>query len=329
MQLTCGLHFIQDPVTASMDEPRPLSHVENGAWMPIRGQWKHLFGGFYEEGRSIEWHDFSIERPIDWSRSFHLQSLEITLNFCGEAGFGSRKSGKILNPDQLALYTTTVKPLEAERRTGHLHRFLTFEFSPEFLSSELRFVMDGLLPGVRKFCDAPTGEPLLLDLREVPSHLLLLRTQLLVPPVNAAAHTLWYQSKITEVMAALLFRKDAPAELFCERQRRMNRERCERVLFILERDMENPPSLEMLATEVDCSPFHLSRLFAQETGVSIPKALRTLRIERAGALILSSTASITEIAMQVGYSSLGAFNKAFAEHFQCSPGSYRTRSRKR
>jgi AraC-like DNA-binding protein len=147
--------------------------------------------------------------------------------------------------------------------------------------------------------------------------------QLLDPPVNPSARGLWYQSKITEILAHFLFQPEAPTELFCEQQHRLNRERCERVLFLLRRDMENPPSLQMLADEVGCSPFYLSRLFAQEIGMGIPKALRKLRIERAAELIREHGTSVTDAAMQVGYSSLGAFNKAFQEIIGCNPGQLR------
>ncbi len=64
----------------------------------------------------------------------------------------------------------------------------------------------------------------------------------------------------------------------------MNRERCERARFLLERDLENPPSLPMLAKEVQCSPFYLSRIFVQHVGSSIPRYLRIKRLEKAGEL---------------------------------------------
>ena len=103
---------------------------------------------------------------------------------------------------------------------------------------------------------------------------------------------------------------------------RQNRERVNRGRYLIERDLENPPSLEMLAQEVACSPFHLSRVFADQAGMSIPRFLRTKRIERAAELLQSGKANVTEAAMSVGYSSLSAFNKAFVEQMGCCPGLY-------
>jgi AraC-like DNA-binding protein len=78
----------------------------------------------------------------------------------------------------------------------------------------------------------------------------------------------------------------------------------------------------MLAQEVGCSPFHLSRIFAEEAGMSIPRYLRTKRIDRAAELLKTGQANVTEAAMAVGYSSLSAFNKAFVEQMGCCPGLY-------
>ena len=66
----------------------------------------------------------------------------------------------------------------------------------------------------------------------------------------------------------------------------------------------------------------MSRIFAQETGASIPKFLRMKRIEKAAAFIRSGKMNVTEAAMAVGYSSLGAFTKAFVEQMGCCPGLY-------
>jgi hypothetical protein len=58
---------------------------ETAAWRGIRGTWQPLHGGFFERGLSIEWHDFHVDRDMDWARSFHLRSMEICLNFSGTA----------------------------------------------------------------------------------------------------------------------------------------------------------------------------------------------------------------------------------------------------
>jgi AraC-like DNA-binding protein len=92
--------------------------------------------------------------------------------------------------------------------------------------------------------------------------------------------------------------------------------------YLLERDPENPPSLEMLAQDVECSPFHLSRIFTEAHGMSIPRFVRTRRIEKAAELLRSGKMNLTEAAFAVGYASLSAFNRAFVEQMGCCPGLY-------
>jgi AraC-like DNA-binding protein len=170
--------------------------------------------------------------------------------------------------------------------------------------------------------DGDGAPPAWLEIGALPVSLMGARLELLQPPVPEAARPMWYRAKAIEILAQTLFAADPAGELFCQRHQRQNRERIERVRYLIERDLENPPSLEMLAQEVGCSPFHLSRVFAEQAGMSIPRYLRTKRIERAAELLQSGRANVTEAAMSVGYSSLSAFNKAFVEQMGCCPGLY-------
>ncbi len=293
--------------------------TEAPAWEPIDGVWKQVHGSFPDQGLSVEWHEFSTDRALDWGRSFHSESLEVCLNFSGHADLGGDLA---LAPEQVAWYTTGNNPVEAGRRTGHLHRFFTLELSAAFLQRNLGGMIDGLRPDVRRFVDKPARARPVVEVAPMAPAPLPFRLHLLEPPVQQAGRALWYQSQALGILSHLLFEPDAPNELFCHRHFRLNRERCERVRFLLERDLENPPSLEMLAREVGCSPFYLSRLFAQETGSTIPKFLRLKRIEKAAELLRGGGMNVTEAAMAVGYSSLSSFNKAFVEHWGCCPGLY-------
>jgi len=311
-----------DPHQPGSNEPL-LTEVENGSWRQINGIWRQLHGSFPDQGASIEWHDFQLTQSLPWHSSFHLQSLEICLNYSGEARIELPATHTPLQPNQLAIYLTTDQPLVASRADGSHHRFLTFEFSPAFLARQFTGLLDGLLPPVRTFIDRPGTPPDLLSLRSLPPHLLFLRQQLLTPPVPAAGLPFWYSAKILELLASLLFQPNAPGEFFCKQHHRLNRELSEQILYLLQRDMANPPNLEMLSQELGRSPFFLSRIFSETTGTTIPAALRKFRIERAAQLLLDTTQPITTIAFEVGYASLGAFNKAFLDHHGTTPGDYR------
>lgn len=297
---------------------------EAPAWSDIEGIWRQIHGNFHEQGLSIEWHDFFNPQELNWAQSFHPCSMEICLNFSGQAYLQQTKTPRSFCNEQVAIYTTGEDhAIKAWRSSGHQHRFVTFEFSAEFLRNQLGDVIDFLKPAVSRFLENPSRSGTLLHLGHMSVYLLHLRLHLLKPPVVETARDFWYQSKIIEILSYLFFEPKKPAELFCERYHRLNQERCERVLFLLERDLENPPSLNMLAREVQCSPFHLSRIFVQQTSFTIPGYIRRKRLEKAAELLRTAKLSITEVAMTVGYSSISSFNKAFVEHFGRCPGLYR------
>jgi AraC-like DNA-binding protein len=118
------------------------------------------------------------------------------------------------------------------------------------------------------------------------------------------------------------FERRGDDELFCDRQKRVARERVDRVVAILRQRLSEPPSLEDIGREVGCSPFYLSRTFSRETGMTIPQCLRRIRMERAAELLRSGRYNVTEAAMEVGYASLSHFSQAFCQTMGCCPALY-------
>ncbi|MEI9894061.1 MAG: AraC family transcriptional regulator [Chthoniobacter sp.] len=308
------------------DTPSPTPAVrrsaEQEAWAGVKGIWRPLDGSFFGGGVSIEWHDFRVDSDMDWARSFHPGCLEICLNFSGSGTLEDGAAARRIEAGQVAIYTTHPGRPKAQRAAGSWHRFLTLEMGREFLRTHFDTSRERLKEPVCRFMDSTGAPPAWLEIMPLPPSLLGTRMELLQPPVPESARPMWYRAKVLEILAQTLFIADTATELFCHRHQRQNRERIDRVRYLIERDLENPPSLEMLAREVDCSPFHLSRVFAEQAGMSIPRYLRTKRIERAAELLQTGKANVTEAAMSVGYASLSAFNKAFVEQMGCCPGLY-------
>ena len=92
---------------------------------------------------------------------------------------------------------------------------------------------------------------------------------------------------------------------------------------ILESDLVNPPSLEVLAERVGMSLPHFKRIFKRLTGITAYGFLKQKRMEVALALLMNDSQTISQIADQVGYSSKSHFTKAFVEHFGVRPSSFR------
>ena len=130
------------------------------------------------------------------------------------------------------------------------------------------------------------------------------------------------QAKALEVVAAFLYQPAAGEELFCQRQHHLNRERVQKVLAILKENLAEPPGLEELGRRVGCSHFYFSRIFTQEVGKTISVTLRDLRMERAASLLREGRMNVTQVALEVGYSSLSHFSSAFHEVIGCCPGLY-------
>ena len=137
--------------------PRPPASEEAAAWRDIVGTWKPLHGSIFGGGLSVEWHDFRLEKDIDWSRSFHKHSLEVCLNFSGSAMLDDGSGQQALGVNQMALYTTPGRRMQATRKAGSLHRFLTVELSPEFLNSPSSSTPSASLGGSAMTGASPAG----------------------------------------------------------------------------------------------------------------------------------------------------------------------------
>ena len=82
-------------------------------------------------------------------------------------------------------------------------------------------------------------------------------------------------------------------------------------------------SLDELAAEASLSPFHFARMFKQSLGVPPRVYLTRLRVEKACELLEQTDLSVTEIALEVGYSSNQVLARVFLKHMRASPTDYR------
>src|SRR5499433_3727883 len=82
-----------------------------------------------------------------------------------------------------------------------------------------------------------------------------------------------------------------------------------------------------LARVSGVSEAHFARSFKDAFGVPPHRYLLTRRIERATALLRDTDLSITAIAFQTGWNSLGTFGRTFRDVTGESPGVIRTRAK--
>ncbi|HEV7923724.1 MAG TPA: AraC family transcriptional regulator [Verrucomicrobiae bacterium] len=296
---------------------------ETQVWKPFGHGWRKLHGGFRDAGYSVEWHDFTATNPLDWSKTFHPGSLEICLNLSGHAEVRSATETLELGPLMAGFYAQNGSSLIATRQGGERHQFITIELSLPFLERHIVAGEGGLHPRLSRFLSRRERAPAMVsDAIRLSHEQQQLVSSLRTPPVFQAAQRLWSQAKALEVVAAFLYQPLAGEELFCERQHHLSRERVQKVLAILKEDLAQPPGLEELGRRVGCSHFYLSRIFTQEVGKTISVTLRDLRMERAASLLREGRLNVTQVALEVGYSSLSHFSGAFREVIGCCPGLY-------
>jgi transcriptional regulator GlxA family with amidase domain len=82
-----------------------------------------------------------------------------------------------------------------------------------------------------------------------------------------------------------------------------------------------------LARVSGVSAAHFARSFRQAFGVPPHRYLLTRRIERASALLRDTELSVTDIAFQTGWGSLGTFGRIFRDVTGHTPGAIRARAR--
>ena len=81
--------------------------------------------------------------------------------------------------------------------------------------------------------------------------------------------------------------------------------------------------IESLAELCHLSPTHFRRLFQKQLGTTPLDFLHQVRIVSGCSLLLTTTASIAEIAVAIGYSSLSCFNRHFLRFMGTSPSQWR------
>jgi AraC-like DNA-binding protein len=97
-----------------------------------------------------------------------------------------------------------------------------------------------------------------------------------------------------------------------------------RALALTEEAAPDQPRFEDIARASGQSARTLARRFSEEMGMTWREALRRIRIIRAVEILAAEDDPITDVALQVGYTSISAFNAAFRDLMGQTPSEYRT-----
>jgi AraC-like DNA-binding protein len=96
-----------------------------------------------------------------------------------------------------------------------------------------------------------------------------------------------------------------------------------RVIDLMRSRLDEEWSLEDLAKVAFMSPFHFSRTFRHVTGIPPRHYLSAVRLQAARRMLVNSGASVTDVCLDVGYSSLGTFVRRFTALLGVPPTRFR------
>ena len=101
----------------------------------------------------------------------------------------------------------------------------------------------------------------------------------------------------------------------------------ERAIACMKSNRARGLTLDLLAEQLDCDRFHLSHIFTKQVGINLKRFHQLIRLGSAKAILARSNVSITEVAMDCGYDSLGSFVSMFKTAVGLTPSDFRAQFR--
>ncbi len=95
---------------------------------------------------------------------------------------------------------------------------------------------------------------------------------------------------------------------------------------LMEKNLEEPLSTREIAANVEISLRELERLFRRWLDVTPGRYYRDLRLQRAKIMLLHSTTSVTEVALNCGFGSVASFSRSYKAKFGHAPSAGRSNS---
>jgi AraC family transcriptional regulator len=100
-------------------------------------------------------------------------------------------------------------------------------------------------------------------------------------------------------------------------------QRIDRVIDYLRGNLHRQVKLEEMARVACFSEFHFHRIFGAVSGETLNNFTNRLRLEKAARLLRYSDESLTDIALDCGFSSSATFSRAFRSGYDTSPSQFR------
>ncbi len=99
----------------------------------------------------------------------------------------------------------------------------------------------------------------------------------------------------------------------------------EQTIWLIESRLDQSPTLDDIARDTGLSRYYISRLFAEETGMTFSAYVRGRRLSEAARALLAGAPNIMDVALAAGYGSHEAFTRAFRAELGVTPEEVRAR----
>ncbi|MDH5857557.1 helix-turn-helix transcriptional regulator [Lampropedia aestuarii] len=171
---------------------------------------------------------------------------------------------------------------------------------------------------INRFLDMTCSGPFIHDAKADPA-LQALAKQLLLCPLQGALRDLYLSGKALELTANVLARLAVkPSTSTAIGVSLRHRDLLYRAQELLMRNLNHPPSLDWLASQVGLSVTLLTRGFRQLFGMSIYEFVREQRLQQAYRMLATGEYNVSATAGMCGYTD-SHFSKAFQKRFGIAP----------
>lgn len=155
-----------------------------------------------------------------------------------------------------------------------------------------------------------------------------LLVKLLREEEKPAKHNELYKRLLLTEMLLFLDRLDINSQAENRSSLSSVHSKAHQVARYIRENYDKPLSLASISEQFYISPWYLSRVFRQATGMRLTEYLNNVRIKEAQRLLRKTSMSVTDIAAQVGYGSHTHFGRIFRRIMGTSPLKYRRQSRR-
>lgn len=92
-----------------------------------------------------------------------------------------------------------------------------------------------------------------------------------------------------------------------------------KAITYMKKNFNQPVSLDEMCTHLGFTKCHVCRIFKETTGLTVTQMFNFLRCNEAKRLFLTTTLSVSEIALSCGFSNLSYFTKIYKNIIGCMP----------